>query len=171
MDATGLFECMKKTIMTLMIALAAWGCAWAGKPADVESLVRQYEDTEGFEVLSMGQFGMSLIRFAVSLSGDLDDEDRAVLSSFSGIKHVTMVDYEGAEASVKEKFAKELTAVLDGMELILEAKDGGTATRIYGIDDGNTIRDCVIYSGDGALIYTKGSIDMDRLGELMELAK
>jgi arginyl-tRNA synthetase len=162
---------MKKALFTLLIGLVTWGCAWAGKPTNVESLVRQYENNEGFEVISMGELGMSLIKMVAVLGGDLDEEDRAVLNSFNGLKKVMIVDFDNAEETVKEQFTSQLHTILDKMELILEAKDGGSVMRIYGVDEGDRIRDCVLYSGDGALIYTRGSIATDKLGDLMEMAQ
>ena len=44
---------MKKAIITLCIALAATVSAWAGGPAKVEALVRQYKGEEGFEVVTL----------------------------------------------------------------------------------------------------------------------
>ena len=57
------------------------------------------------------------------------------------------------------------------MELILEAKDDGETTRIYGIEKGNRLKDCILYCSDGTLLITSGSIGLDQLGELMETAK
>ncbi|MBR1569452.1 MAG: DUF4252 domain-containing protein [Bacteroidales bacterium] len=162
---------MKKALITLIMVLGTLGCAWAGKPAKVESLANKYKNAEGFEVVTLGRVGLSLIKIAAVSGGDLDEEDRAALSAFSGIRKITIVDFENTAAGVKERFCRELEKILQGMELILEAKDNGENLRIYGVDKGGTIRDCILYSGDGALICTRGSIDLEHLGKLMEMAE
>lgn len=162
---------MKKVVLTLLVALCALSCAQAGNPSKVESLVNQYRKSEGFEVFSMGRLGLSLIKVAAVASGELDEEDRAVLAQFNGIRRITIVDFEGASAQVKSAFTGKLEKVLDKMELIMEAKDGGETMRIYGIDKGDKIRDCILYCNDGTLICTHGALDMDKLGELMQMAE
>ncbi|MBO4635278.1 MAG: DUF4252 domain-containing protein [Bacteroidales bacterium] len=160
---------MKKAIITLCIALAATVSAWAGGPAKVEALVRQYKGEEGFEVVTLGRLGISLIKGAVVISGDLDAEDRAALKAFSGIKKLVIMDFEDADPAKKARFTTKLEKVLDKMELIMEARDSSETMRIYGVEDGGRIKDCILYSSDGALIYAAGSIDMDRIGDLMEM--
>lgn len=162
---------MKKVLFTLLIALSAISCAWAGKASKVESLVKQYRGNDGFEVVSLGPVGLSLLKIVGVSSGELDAEDRAVLSAFNGIRRLTIVDFESLQADLKEQFRRKLETVLKGMELILEAKDGESSMRIYGVDDGNMIRDCILYSSEGAIICTRGRIETERLGELMEMAQ
>lgn len=162
---------MKKTILTLCIALVACVSAWAGSPAKVENLVRQYKNQEGFEVVTLGRLGISLIKGAAVLSGDLDEEDRAALKVFGRIRKLMIVDFEDAAPAVKERFSGKLEKIFRGMELVMEMRDDGETVRIYGTEQGNSITDCILYSSDGALIYAAGSIDMDKLGALMELEK
>ena len=143
--------------------------AWAGSPDKLEKLVRQYKGQEGFEVVTLGRLGLNLIKGAALLSGDLDQEDRAALKVFSGIKKLTVVDFEDANPLLKEKFSNKAEKILDRMELIMEMQDSGEKLRIYGTEDGNRIKDCILYSSDGALILVSGSLDMDKVGELMEM--
>lgn len=162
---------MKRLIITLTIALVAGLSAWAGTPAKVEKLVRQYKGQEGFEVVTLGRTSLGLLRSATSLSGDLDDEDRTALKAFKGIKKLILVDFEEAPAQAKAQFSAELERILGGMELIMETKDSTETMRIYGIEDGAKIRDCVIYSSDGDLLYAAGSIDLNKIGELAAMQK
>lgn len=162
---------MKKAIITICIALSTTLSAWAGTPAKIDNLVRQFKGQEGFEVVTLGRLGMSLMRTAVSLDKDLDREDREALNAFKGIKKLTIVDFEDASPAQKARFCAKIENVLEDMELVMEAKDGEETLRIYGIEDGSRIRDCILYSSDGALLFAAGSIDMDRIGELMELEK
>lgn len=162
---------MKKVLATLLTALCVTSCVWAGTPSRVESLVKEYRQNDGFEVLSLGRFGLSLLKIAAAASGEMDEEDRAILAQFNNIKGITIVDFEDASEAVKADFAGKLEKMLGKMELILEAKDSGEAVRIYGVDNGNSIGDCILYSRNGALICTRGSIETDKLGELLEMAQ
>ena len=53
----------------------------------------------------------------------------------------------------------------------MEAKEDGETVRIYGIDDGNKLRDIILYSSDGSLISMSGSIGLEHVGELMKQTK
>lgn len=162
---------MKKVLAILLTALCVSSCVWAGTPSRVERLVKEYRQNDGFEVLSLGRFGLSLLKIAAVASGEMDEEDQAILAQFNDIRRITIVDFEGAAEAVKAEFANRLETMLGKMELILEAKDSGETLSIYGVDNGNSIGDCVLYSRNGALICTRGSIDTDKLGELMAMAK
>lgn len=160
---------MKKVIIALIIALTAGMDMLAGNPARINQLVRQYKGQDGFEVVSIGPVGMKLLKGAVHLSGDLDDEDRAALKSFSGVEKLVIVDYEEANASVKAQFNKKVEKILNGMELLLEARDNGETVRIYGQEKDGRLKDCILYSSDGDLLYMKGSIDWSQLSDFKEL--
>ena len=112
-----------------------------------------------------------LFSSSICLSGELDEEDRAALKAFNGIKKLVIVDFESASDKVKKDFTRKLEKLLSKMELVMEAKDGGETMSIYGTDDGDSIRDCILYSSDGALIIAKGRINLDNIGELMEMAE
>lgn len=160
---------MKKAIITFTIALVTALCTWAGNPAKLESLIRQYKGQEGFEVVSLGRLGMSLIKNAAILSGDLDEEDRVALQAFNGIRKLVVVDFEDAREERKVQFTTQLEQVLGEMELVMEMRDSGETVRVYGIDQGTSIQDCILYSSDGALIYAQGTIELQYLGDLMEM--
>lgn len=160
---------MKKVIITVCIALMAAMSTWAGKPVKVENLIREYKDQDGFEVVSFGRLGMHLIKSAAELSGDLDEEDRVAFKAFSGIRKLVIVNFEDAPAGPKAQFTAKLEKMFDGMELVMEMKDSGETVRIYGTDNGTSIEDCILYDADGSLIYAAGSIDLEHIGELMEM--
>ena len=161
---------MKKALLTVIIALAAGLSAWAGKPAKVYNLVNQYKHNEGFEVVSLGRLGTTLLKGVISLSAsEMDAEDKAALKVFTDIKRVVIVDFEDVQPSVKAHFSRKVEKILDDMELILEASEDGDRVRIYGVEDGSRVKDCILYSSDGALIITEGGIDFDKVARLMEL--
>lgn len=144
---------MKKTLLTLLLAATTLFGARAGGPANLESLTRQYRDAEGFETLSIGPMGLRLLRAATVRFGDL--------------RRLVIIDFDAAPEREKAAFKTRLEKILSGMELILEAKDDEDAVRIYGRDDGGSLRDCVLYDSDGTLIWTKGRIDLRRLEALI----
>lgn len=163
---------MKKALLTVIIALTATLGAWAGKPAKVVNLVNQYKDQEGFEVVSLGRLGTRLIKGVIKISTtDADPEDKQAIDAFTKIKRIMIVDFEDAEPSVKERFARKVERILDNMDLIMEASDDGERLTIYGIEDGSKVKDCMLYSSSGTLIMTEGGIDFDKVAQLMELDK
>lgn len=154
---------MKKTLLTITILLISAALSWAGGPAKVQSLIKQYRDKDGFETVSIGPMGMLLARTVTRLSADVDKEDLAILRSFDSIRRVTILNFSDADSSAREHFIQKMQKALKGMELILEAKDDGDGLSIYGVDDGKRVRDCILYSPDGTLICLRGSIDLEKL--------
>ena len=162
---------MKKTVITFLLLTATLLTAWAGKPEKLERLARQYKGEDGFEMVSIGRLGLRLFGGIAAASGDLDKEERAALKVFKGLNKLIVIDFEEIPQARKAAFATKVEKILDGMDLILESKDKEETCRIYGIDDGKDIRDCVLYSSDGSLIVTKGRFSMDAIGKLMEMAE
>ena len=162
---------MKKGILTLLLALMAVCSAWAGTPERIGDIVRQYRNREGFEVMTMGRFLLGTLRAAARLDSDVDQEDRAALEALKGIKKMTLVDFEDASQADKTQFCLQVEKVLDKLDLIMEAKDGGEPLRIYGLEDGDKLKDIILYRADGALISISGSIGLEHIGELMDTSK
>mgnify|MGYP002624463352 FL=1 len=160
---------MKKTLIIIAMALGTVCCAGAGKATEVTSLARQYSAKEGFEVVSMGRLLISAL--GLIARSEAYDEDLEALNAFRGIKNLTVVDFEDAADGDKNAFRGKLEKILGKMTLILEAKDDEDAVKIYGLDDGELLRDIVIYVPDEAVISVKGSIAMENIGKLMEAAR
>ena len=158
---------MKRTIISIIITLSASMIVLAGIPVRINQLAGQYKGQEGFEVVSVGQLGLSLLKGAALLSGDLDEQDRAALKLFDGIRKLVILDFEDASPSAKVHIAGQVEKVLTGMELVMEMHDSEETVRIYGVEDGPLIKDCIIFSSDGALICIDGGIDMDHIGTLI----
>lgn len=154
---------MKKILLTISLLLSAT-LLWAGKPVNkVQALVKEYRQYDGFDNVTMGPLALSLLKTIALSDADLDREDREVLRSFSKIRRLTVLDFEDADAVVKERFVKKVQKALKGMELILEAKDDGDQLSIYGIDDGSQISDCILWNPNSTLICVKGSVTLDKL--------
>ena len=143
--------------------------AWAGTPEKIGDIVKQYSHREGFEVMNLGRFLVGTLRAAALLDSDMDEEDRAALNAFSRVNRLVVVDFEDASEADKTSFRHKVEKVLDKMELIMEAKDSGETIRIYGIQDDNNLKDVILYSSDGTLLSVSGSINLEHIGELMEM--
>ena len=122
-------------------------------------------------MISLGKLGMRLFQGVAVMASDLDEEDKAALKLFKGLNKITIVDFEDIRADKKAAFEKKAQKILRGMDLILEAKDSTDSVKIYGIDDGEYVRDCILYSSDGTMIITRGRLSLNHLGNLMEMAE
>ena len=162
---------MKKTVITFLLLTATLLTAWAGKPEKLERRARQYKGEDGFEMVTIGRLGLRLFNGITAVAGDLDAGEKEALKVFKGLNKLIVIDFEDIPAARKAAFTAKTEKVLSGMDLILEAKDNEETFRIYGIDDGKNVRDCILYSSDGTLIVTKGRFNLDSIGKLMEMAQ
>ncbi len=154
---------MKKLLITLTILLAGT-LAWAGNPAaKVQTLVNEFRHNEGFDGITLGPLGLSLVKTLALSDSDMDAEDREVLKAFTHIRRLSILDFEDARPDVKERFVSRVKKILEGMELILEAKDDGSRLSIYGIDNGKEIKDCILFDPSGTLICVRGSVTVEKL--------
>lgn len=154
---------MKKLLITLTI-LFAGTLAWAGNPAaKVQTLVNEFRHNEGFDGITLGPLGLSLVKTLALSDSDMDAEDREVLKAFTHIRRLSILDFEDARPDVKERFVSRVKKILEGMELILEAKDDGSRLTIYGIDNGKEIKDCILFDPSGTLICVRGSVTVEKL--------
>ena len=163
---------MKKILLTLCMVLSLLPAAWAGNPSGkIRTLMNEFRDEPGFEVVDMGPVALGLIRAAAR--GEVKTEDdRKALQVFKDIKRLTILDFSDAEASRKEKFLRKAKRVLADEEMLMEAKDGDETVRVYGQSsgDGNILQDIFILADD-TLISIKGSIRMDQVNALIGTAK
>ncbi len=157
---TGQMKTMKKLFVTLVLTLQMVGCAMAG-PAGIQNLVNQYRYREDIDVISVGPMGMSLLRVVAGASSGLDKDVLDLLRLTRGVKRITIVDFE--DSDVRDHLAGKIERELEGMELIMEAKDDGERVQIFGHDDGKTIRDFILYTSEGTLILTRGTVDAEKI--------
>lgn len=153
---------MKKIILTITLLFTA-ALLWAGTPSKVQSLINEYKHHEGFEGITLGPISLAIVRGIALHSDDIDDEDRAFLKSFSSVSRVSILDFEDAEPGIKSRFVEKVKKVLDKMSLILEAKDSGETVRIYAEEDGDDLRDCVLFSDEGTIILVRGKVKTEQL--------
>ena len=150
---------MKKILLTLCMVLSLLPAAWAGNPAGkLRTLVNEFRNEPGFEMVDMGPVALGLIRAAAR--GEVN------------IKRLTILDFSDAEASRKEKFLRKAKRVLAEEEMLMEAKDGGETVRIYGMSNaaGDILEDIILLADD-ALISVRGKIRADLVGELVNQAE
>ena len=153
------------------MALCLASTAWAGNPGGkLRSLVSSFKGTEGFDIVDLGGPAMLLLKAAARAEVD-DPEDRAAMDLFHSLKRLTVVDFSEAAPEKREKFLRKLDRILEGEEVLMEARDGGEKVAIYGLTskDGSRIDDIIIRADD-ALISVRGSIRTDQIEALMKQA-
>lgn len=162
---------MKRIIFVLLMLPVAIACNAGTKTVDsLTSIVNEYSAESGCEVVSVGKLGINIARFFVNLSAETK-EDKDVLSGFDGINKILVVDYEEMEFSKRQILNSRLAGVLDTAEKIIEVKDEEDTLLVYGTSGkgGETLEDIIIYvPEDYALICFWGSIDFDRLADLIK---
>ena len=178
----------KKLIFTVLLVLAASTALCraqdSGKKVprtEINALVNDFRHYDEFESISLGRFMTSIIRKAGAISIYSDDMDkqerkeaRLAFDAMKSIKGMTIVDYEDCSPRIKEKFNNKMAALLDGVELLMSAKDDEDSVYIYGYvtGGGSKVKDLVIYSpNDGGLICLYGTIDMDKIGQIVTAAE
>ena len=145
--------------------------AWAGTPTGkLRTLVNEFRDEPGFEIVDMGPLALGLIRAAARTEAKNDD-DRKALQVFKDIKRLTVLDFSDADAAHKEKFLRKAKRILADEEMLMEAKDDGETVRIYGLSNvSDILEDVIIMAGD-ALISVHWKIRADLFGELINQAE
>ena len=168
---------MKKIISVIMLAVMTSGtvvCQAAAhkdkvNPSAIVALVEKYEGKEGFETVTFGNLAVSLVKLIANATA-LTPEDKAALDVMDGISKFIAVEYQGASASEKASFNKEVTALLGDAEKIVEVKDAGDSVDIYGTlsKDGEKIRDIIIHvPEESSLVCIFGTVDIKDLGTVI----
>ena len=174
---------MKKLILILKVTLVLLLTQLAAMPAEgktkalprqqITSLVSEFSGVYGFETVRVGRLTMGLVKSLVRKSiRESDDPDAEVaLAMLGGIKSISIVEFEDASPSAKERFTRRLDRMLDGVDLLMEAKDDCSHMRIFGLvdEEGDEVRDFIAYSPqDCVLICLYGSMSMRQLARLMK---
>ena len=153
----------------MLMLLPLFGFArTAGAPVPktkLVSIINEYKNYEGVEVVMVGSLGTRALK---SLSEN-DPDMRDAMRIISGIRKMLVVDFEDCEPAVRERLARKLQGALDGADLLMEVKDGGTGLMMYGVvaEGSSTVRDFVLYSPeDCSLICLFGSLSMNAVSKL-----
>ena len=163
---------MKRIIFAVLMLTFLMPSASAGerkfKTRDVIRLVNEFKSEEGFDVVSVGSFGLGLVKMVAKLEAD-DEEDRQALKLLDNINKVVVVEYEEASDADRKAFDSSLGHILEN---VLEVKEDGENLNIYGTsaDDGGSIDDLMIYvQEDCTLICILGSVSMEDIASLVEM--
>ena len=166
---------MKRIIFAVLMLTFLMPSASAGerkfKTRDVIRLVNEFKSEEGFDVVSVGSFGLGLVKMVAKLEAD-DEEDRQALRLLDNINKVVVVEYEEASDASRKAFDSSLGHILENAEKVLEVKEDGENLNIYGTsaDDGGSIDDLMIYvQEDCTLICILGSVSMEDVASLVEM--
>ena len=164
---------MKRFLLITCILLLPLS-GWAGKnvpKTQLAAFISEYRTCEGVELVQLGAFATAAIRATVRLAASNDDDARQAIALMKGVRRLTVLDYEDAPAGVKEKMNHRLDRILNGSELLMEAKDGEDVMKMYGVLDkkGENVSDFVLYTpGDCALICIFGKVSMKAVAEIMK---
>ena len=166
---------MKKIAFLILAILpfAASACN-AGKNVSRDrmmSLVREYEGKEGFEVVTVGNLGMGLMKMAAGFALDDNDmEHRLIRETVSGISGLAVIDYGDSDTMAKERFNMKAEKILERAELLMAVNDAEDKVMIYGVmdEDGSIIRNFVLFSPGDALICLFGKIPMEPVMKIIE---
>lgn len=166
---------MKRLLLLLVLALLPLAAS-ASDPATkkvsktrITTVISEVRRYDGVEVVRLGRLGTAAIRGLVRLTAREDPEAREALALLRGVKNLTVMEYDDCAPAVRERIVRRLDEALGSSELLMEAKDGGSAMRMYGLVDEQTdrVRDFVIHTpSEHALICIFGSIPMDVIGKL-----
>lgn len=164
---------MKKTI-TILCFLVLSLSAMAGKnvsKTQLATLVSEYRQYDGVELVQLGSLATSALKTVIRISAKNDPDAAEALQLLNGIRRLTVFEYEDCSPAVKEKITRKLNRILNGSELLMEAKDGDDSMRMYGVVDekGDTVRDFILHTpGSCALICIFGKVSMKALSKMMK---
>lgn len=172
---------MKRLMAMILLAAFTFGSALPGAMAAerkkvntgaVTGLIREYDDEDGFEIISVGNLGMGLMKMVAKAAAETE-EDKAALGVLDDIRKIVLVEYEGTDESVKSSFSRKMAGLLEKAEKILEVKEGGSALNIYSasVDGDESLDDVIIFiPEDCTLICFFGSVSFQNIADLVKIA-
>ena len=164
---------MKKIIFMLAVLLVpvmSLAMDPGGKISKVKvsSLASQYRGKQGVEVIEIGRLGTALLKGVAAMADGNDKDTREALMALKGIKGLTIISYEDAQAELKQKINGKVEKMLSGVDLLMEAKDEGETMRIYGTYSEKTgkVSDVAMFSPtEGTFIFLVGSFNLDDISK------
>lgn len=160
---------MKKILLLAAILLPLFSPALAGgdvPKSKITSFIYDCQRYEGVEVVQLGGLATMALRASLRMAAYDDPEVREVLKLITGIKRLSVLNYEQCAPDIQGKISRKLNRMLDGSDLLIETRDGNEVMRIYGVvDDRNgTVRDFVLHTpSEASLICIFGSIPIEKL--------
>ena len=166
---------MKKIIfVTLSLLITSFVSIAANRNIDTKnivSIISDYKDVSGVEVISVGKLGLGLTKIITNLSAE-SKEDKAILALLNGINKLLLVNYEDAALAKRKELNSRLSELFDNAEKILEFKDEEETVNIYGTsaNEGKSIHNLMIFiPEDYTLICALGSIRAEKIADLTQL--
>ena len=164
---------MKKLflILGLMVPMLASAATFGNRENDkrIGNFIADCRDYEGAEVVHLGSFATSIGKGILKVASIDDPDAREALGLIKDIKSLYVFNYEDCSKGVKEKVNSRLERMLEGSQVLLEAKDGEDNVIIYGVVDEKEgkIKDFILHTpSECAVICILGSISADALAKL-----
>ena len=164
---------MKKLflILGLMVPMLASAATFGNRENDkrIGNFIADCRDYEWAEVVHLGSFATSIGKGILKVASIDDPDAREALGLIKDIKSLYVFNYEDCSKGVKEKVNSRLERMLEGSQVLLEAKDGEDNVIIYGVVDEKEgkIKDFILHTpSECAVICILGSISADALAKL-----
>ena len=154
--------------MVPMLAAAATFGNRASKNR-IRSFIADCRHYEGAEVVHLGSFATSLGKGILKIVSIDDPETREMLKMIKDVRSLYVLSYEDCSNSVKAKVNSRLEKMLEGSQMLMEAKDGEDKMRIYGIvdEDGEKVSDFILHTpSECAVICILGSISTEAIAKI-----
>ena len=132
----------------------------------ISLLISEYKAYDGFEAVKVGRLGTGILKSLIS-SGAVEGNDPDIKDFkrlMKGIKKLALVDYSDCDPEVRQGFSKKMTRLLDGVDMLMEVKEGAEVMRMYGVvdDKGDKVKNFVLFSPeDCTLVCLFGTISLD----------
>lgn len=164
---------MKKLllILGLMVPMLAAAATFGNRASKnrIGSFIADCRHYEGAEVVHLGSFATSLGKGILKIVSIDDPDAREMLKMIKDVRSLYVLSYEDCSNSVKAKVNSRLEKMLEGSQMLMEAKDGDDKMRIYGIvdEDGEKVSDFILYTpSECAVICILGSISTEAIAKI-----
>lgn len=164
---------MKKFLLLAAILLPLFAPAAAGEnvsKSKITALISECQRYEGVEIVQLGGLATMALKATLRLATVDDPEAREALKMITGIKRISVLNYEECEPAIRDRISRRLDRVLAGSDLLMETRDGNDLMQIYGVVDDRTgtVRDFVMHNpSDASLICIFGSIPIEKIARVI----
>ena len=136
----------------------------------ISTFISECQRYEGVEVVQLGGLATMALRASLRVAASDDPEVREMLKLITGVKRISVLNYEQCAPDIQDKISRKLNRMLDGSDLLIETRDGNELMQIYGLYDERTeaVRDFVLFSpSDCTLVCLFGSIPMETVSNIL----
>lgn len=164
---------MKKIllILSLMVPMLVTGATSGNRASKnrIGSFIADCRHYEGAEVVHLGTFATSLGKGILKIASIDDPDARELIKMIKGVKSLYVLSYDDCSNDVKAKVNSRLEKMLEGFEMLLEAKDGEDKVKIYGVvsENGKKVSDFILHTpSECAVICILGAISTEAIAKL-----